>query len=403
MLCGAVDREVAPRLAGCDQLGPDPRITRLERAVGQGGPEAPRRAVERVGARGIDGVVDRIDILGVRAELEPAAQVDRRVHGEAAVPRRVDRTAERRRTREREIAALHVVEARYAGRIVSLDLLRECVRAEPGGVDQPTAAHLLAPHAAHAHREALRRRDRALHRCAIGDVGAVLLRVGEQRLHELIGVDDAGGRRERSRDAEHLRLEPLRLGRRERHERVPAGEAVRARELEQTRERRQLIRLRRDEELAGAAVVDAALRAVAVERRPPRDAEERLPGVGRVVDPRVDHLAVARRRGGADARLALEDHHLAAALRLGARDREADHTRPDHHRVEHGGRAERAAHYCAGPLAWTRCPSLRSAASPITSASPPASPRLTTTRPSAAEPAVVSVWRRRRPSVTTQA
>jgi tetratricopeptide (TPR) repeat protein len=201
VLRGPVDGEVAPRLARRDQLGPDPGIARLERALGQTGPEAPRELVERRHARGIDRVVDPVHVLRIGAELHAACEVERRVHRQTAVLGRVDRVPERRAAREGEVAALHEVESRHARGVVALDLLREVVRAEAGGVDQTPAAHLFVALAADAHGESARGRGRALHGRLIGDVGAVLLGVAEQRAHELLGVDDPGVGRERRRDA----------------------------------------------------------------------------------------------------------------------------------------------------------------------------------------------------------
>ena len=51
----------------------------------------------------------------------------------------------------------------------------------------------------------------------------------------------------------------------------------------------------------------------------------------RIVDPGVDHLAVARGRDRADRRFALEHENLAAGEREAARDREPDDAGADNH------------------------------------------------------------------------
>ena len=59
------------------------------------------------------------------------------------------------------------------------------------------------------------------------------------------------------------------------------------------------------------------------------DAEPRHQAVGRIINPGVDHFAVARGRFGADPLRRLQDDHLPPGLRQRARDREPDHTGTD--------------------------------------------------------------------------
>ena len=75
---------------------------------------------------------------------------------------------------------------------------------------------------------------------------------------------------------------------------------------------------------------DAVIAAISIERALAADAHPRHQASGRIIDAGVDHLAVARRRDGADPFGRLQDDDLAAGLRQPARDRKTDHARTDH-------------------------------------------------------------------------
>ena len=75
---------------------------------------------------------------------------------------------------------------------------------------------------------------------------------------------------------------------------------------------------------------NALLRAARVEALAALDAELRLQGAGRVVDARVDHLAVARRDLARERLAPLAQQHRGAASRERGRRGEADHAAADH-------------------------------------------------------------------------
>ena len=84
-------------------------------------------------------------------------------------------------------------------------------------------------------------------------------------------------------------------------------------------ERRLLRRAGGDDELAAPRMRHAALGAIGVQAVLAGDAGARFERAGRVVDPGVDHLAVARAGLGADHAGRLEEQHLAARHRQLAR------------------------------------------------------------------------------------
>src|SRR5258707_14858900 len=90
---------------------------------------------------------------------------------------------------------------------------------------------------------------------------------------------------------------------------------------------RGLIRRRRDDQLAAAAMRDAVVAAILIKRALAADAHPRHLAPRRIIDAGVDHLAVARRCYGADTFRRLQDDHLAACPRQAPRDGKADHPR----------------------------------------------------------------------------
>ena len=85
----------------------------------------------------------------------------------------------------------------------------------------------------------------------------------------------------------------------------------------------------RDDQLAAVAMRDAVVAAVSVERVLAAHAHPRHQAAGRIVDAGMDHLAVARRRHGADAFRGLQHDDLAAGLRQPPRHGKADHAGAD--------------------------------------------------------------------------
>src|SRR5260370_14865705 len=89
-------------------------------------------------------------------------------------------------------------------------------------------------------------------------------------------------------------------------------------------------------ELAQPLVRDAALGAIGIEPVAAGNAEARLEAALGVMQPGVDHLAVARGRLGADPALLLQHQHLAPAARQRPRHPKPHPARADHHAFDGG-------------------------------------------------------------------
>ena len=209
------------------------------------------------------------------------------------------------------------------------DLARDVVRMQARAVDQVRRAQARGRVAARLDDEAalarIDRRDGRMER----DVRAVAFGVALQREHVLMAVDDARLRRIHRLDALELRLHRHRLG---------AAERV---EGPLTRFSMPFCSI--------AASCGTWLRAVAtsslpqrwcgtpcalaefVEHRAAAHAQLGLQRPARIVDARVNHLAVARTRADADPFARLQHDDFAAARRQRPRNGESDHARPNHH------------------------------------------------------------------------
>ena len=171
------------------------------------------------------------------------------------------------------------------------------------------------------------------------------LGIALQREHERVAVDDAGGRRKIGGDAAQLRLHRARLGA---GQEPQISHAVRVRLRLDRLQLAELLLVGGHEQLSAPSVRNRALLAIRIQGQLAGDAEACLERTGRIVDPGVDHLAVARAGLGADALGRLEDDHLAAGEGEGARHRQADDTRADDDRVD-------AFHGAAGCRVGTCC------------------------------------------------
>ena len=185
--------------------------------------------------------------------------------------------------------------------------------------------------AADAQHEAAVARGRTFDRRTQDHRAAGVLEIALERQHEGVAVDDAGDGREQRRLAPECRLELARLGT---AQPAQAAHAVRGRASLDRLQRLDLRRRRRDDELAAAAMADAARLAIGIERFAAGDAEGRLERPGSVVEAGMDDLAVARAGAVADAGAGLEHDRLPAAQRQLARHRQADGACPHHHRVD---------------------------------------------------------------------
>src|SRR5262249_43964686 len=134
---GARDDEVAGRLGGAGDLGPDAGIAGLQRAVLEVRPVAADGGVEPVAAPRVDGVVDALDPFDVGAEPALAREVEGEVDAEPRLLRhRVDEVMEGRTSREGEIDASAEIVARDRLRRDAGDAARERRRVEPRAVDE---------------------------------------------------------------------------------------------------------------------------------------------------------------------------------------------------------------------------------------------------------------------------
>ena len=157
------------------------------------------------------------------------------------------------------------------------------------------------------------------------------LGLAEQGQHQAVAVDDAGRGRQQRGVAGERRLQRGELGG------VEAAQVVHAvgvRALGDRLQRRCLRRGAGDHQLAAARVVHPVLRAPGVQALAALHAQAGLERAGRVVQPGVDHLAVACADAGAEGGLALDDHHLEAGAGEAVCAGEADHAGADHDAID---------------------------------------------------------------------
>ena len=120
--------------------------------------------------------------------------------------------------------------------------------------------------------------------------GAGILRVALEREHEGVAVDDAGRGRVQGADAGERRFHREGLCCTDHREIVAAiGQSA----LPDLLDCLQLGRVARDHELAAAPVRNAMADAVGIKKLPALDAQTCLQASGRIVEPRMDDLAVA--------------------------------------------------------------------------------------------------------------
>ncbi|CAI4217051.1 unnamed protein product [Parascedosporium putredinis] len=278
--------------AGAGQLGPNTRVVGSE-SVGVHGREVVADLVYGEGeAGGADGQVLRgVDPLDVGAEADAPGEVEGQVGAQPGVTGARGRVNEAREAGPRravgKVVALGEVEGHAA--VGAATML--CTRAQPSPAALTTAS-------------------------------AVTLEMSpfppQQRRHEPVRIHDprlralqTPGRRA------HAFPVPRHLGLAH-----PAHRHVQlAREPRHALERPQLRLVLRHDPLARLAVLDAVLCAKIVQEVPAPYAQRRLEAVAPVVEPRVDHLAVSRRRLGPVHGAALEEERGAEGReRAGARE-----------------------------------------------------------------------------------
>ena len=158
-------------------------------------------------------------------------------------------------------------------------------------------------------------------------------RLALQGQHVGMAVDDAGRRGQQGGDTRHLRLERARLCRGQLDQVL---DAVGDRGLMDAGKLAELVGGCGDEQLRAALGRHAMALAEVVHLLLAFDAQPRAQAAGRVVNARVDHLAVARGGLGPDQVVLFEHQHLLAGHRQGARDREPDSAGPHNNRFDIG-------------------------------------------------------------------
>ena len=106
-----------------------------------------------------------------------------------------------------------------------------------------------------------------------------------------------------------------------------------------------LLRQCGDDEFAATAVRHPVLLTEAIELPAALDTETRLEGAGRIIDSRVNHLAVARTGLRAKFTMAFQDQHLSPGPRQRPRTSEADYARTNNDRLNPMGHAEPQCFY----------------------------------------------------------
>jgi hypothetical protein len=167
------------------------------------------------------------------------------------------------------------------------------------------------------------------------------LELGGQRETERVRIHDARARRDQAGDGPNARLAPRDLCA---VDQLQARRTVLAPALLELLQHRDLGLVGGHDQLPELAVRNAMLGAARVEPFPTLDAHARLPGIARVVDPRVDHPAVATGGLPGDPAVALENDDAATCARQRGPRGEADDPAAHHDHVDvrrHGFRRRR--------------------------------------------------------------
>src|SRR5215469_10144973 len=322
-----LDEEVCRGRARAAQLGTDTGIAGAQRPVGQCRPVAADRPIETIGAGRINGVIQLLDPLDVRPELRLAGEVEREVHAQAAGLRdRIDEVFERRLPLQHVIVALGVEGWRNAPLRNACDVPRQLLSVQAGAVDYDLRRELRSLVGADFEPNGVAAAVPPRHRRVACDDAAGVLEIPPQREHEAVAVDDARGGREERRHTTHGRLQGHRFRGRQP---VQIIDTVGAGRCLDPLQRLDLLVIGGYDQLAATAMFDAMRLAVGIQALPAGDTELGLGGSGRVVDPGVNDLAVARAGPGADGACRLEDQDLTATHGQGPRYREADDARAD--------------------------------------------------------------------------
>ena len=214
------------------------------------------------------------------------------MHAEAArLGHGIDQPRERRASAATEIVALGIIDVgdvlgRHAGDCTGHRWRRQARR-----IDEQPALQRHRVFATDLDLEAVLYDAGAQQRRMKGERAARVLDLAAHGQHESVAVDNAGGGRQQGAGAAQGGLQRLRFGG---GQHLHAFHAV---GFGMSLDRYQLLVFGRaggDDQLSAAPVWYAVVVAVGVEHAPPRNAHPRHQASGGIIDPGVDHLAVAR-------------------------------------------------------------------------------------------------------------
>ncbi len=236
-------------------------------------------------------------------------------------------------------------------RRVALDSRRDLLRRQAGRRDQQAAGQGHRPLPAHTDGESSAwQAFRPLERGRDDDRAARVLDLALKGQHIAVAVEHPALGRQNGGVSVQLRLQRSRL---DAGQVLEALNAVGRGLLEDGLDAFDLSFLGRHDQLAAFPMIDLAAFQEVIEGAPSPDAELRLQGAGRIVEPAVDHLGIARGDPLADVRLLLQHQHRQAAPRQRPAAGEPHSPRAYDRRIE----VERRAH---GPTSCRREPWLGS-------------------------------------------
>src|SRR5581483_11117322 len=141
VLVRPLDEEIRRRLVGSADLGTNPGIAGLQRALREARPVAADRGIKALAAARIHGVVDPVDPFDVGPEARLPGEIERHMDAKPTWLRHgIDEMPEGRATREREIDAATEIIAGNGGCWNAADAPRQARRMNTGAVDERPAA-----------------------------------------------------------------------------------------------------------------------------------------------------------------------------------------------------------------------------------------------------------------------
>ncbi len=310
---GAVDAEIRRRLAGGLNLGPDARIVRLERTIGQIGVVAADSLVKDLAPLRRHRIGFIVDPFMVGAEFAAPAQIDGEVDAQALGPgRRIDQSAEGRPPRHGKIAAPGEIARRDMLRLKTVYPASQGLRTQPRRIDH------------RAHGDVCRlaclvpRRDEEtaaglgtdhLHSRVEGEGAAGRFRIALEADHQCVAVNDACGW---GPDGRHTGQGGFHRAGLLAAQQLQVGHAITGGLVDDALEGLDFARVACHDEFTRVAVWDPAIGAIGVEPVFSGDTAPCFQAILWIIDAGVDDFAVARAGFPANARMALNDEHALA-------------------------------------------------------------------------------------------